>query len=53
MGQASRRGSFEERKAQAIAAGRIKVKKSSALGFGMSDIYGLMASMLISRRNKK
>lgn len=50
MGQARNRGTFEERKAQAIAAGRIKTKREPAGGFGMGGIYGLMASMFMRRQ---
>lgn len=44
MGQARDRGSFKERKAQAIATGRIKGKKDR---FSMIDMYGIMAGMFM------
>lgn len=53
MGQARNRGTFEERRAQAIAAGRLKVKRSRSDGLGIADIHGLMASIFMHRNVRK
>lgn len=58
MGQARNRGIFEVRKAQAIAAGRIKVKRARRRwgvggGFGVGDMLGLVTKLLVSEKSRK
>lgn len=54
MGQARNRGTFEERRAQAIAAGRLNVKRSRSDGLSIiAYIYGLMASIFMHRNVRK
>lgn len=51
MGEARRRGSFEERREEAINSGRVKVKKSKT----EKPIYPILSELLswsILRRNK-
>ena len=56
MGQARNRGTFLVRKVRAIAAGRIKVERPQrgvGGGFGVGDMFGLMASVLASEKSRK
>lgn len=45
MGEAKRRGSFEERRAQAIAAGRVKRSRSGASEVREDYSGGLLAAL--------
>lgn len=52
MGQAKNKGSFEERKALAIALGRVKSKSLRSYGPDMIDMYVLMANLFAHKRRK-
>lgn len=52
MGQARKRGTFEERKAQAIAAGRVKHSQKQVKPHAPVILMGLIAQALTDRRKK-
>ncbi len=56
MGQARNRGTFDERTAQAIAAGRIKTaikKEKIDVNLWLPSIAEVMAMMVLARRGEK